>query len=499
MNSKKIYSIGIDGLEPTLLFSYIQHHNSKGFKYVYDQAYTYRLLSTDPPMSPPAWSSIISGLNMFRHGVFDFYKYNKLSRKLKLVKREDLPLTIFDIMDEIGLKQLLVNIPFFYPPKAINGIVISGLPAPTGSIYTYPKELGKRLSEKEISVSEPPWTIKIQSLKKSIIDRSIFLNKLLGREDWDFTMAVYRETDIAQHFYWERKSFLYYIYDLIDKMVISPIIDKIRDNHENAIIMIYGDHGFTKGRGTFHMMNLLYKENLYTFNHNYKNIIKTKLTEIIEKVYLSKVTPYVMEIFQNYYLKGLMEYFDGGSSDIGPLTSVGSITDGGGYLYLNPKYSHLKKKLYKIIGSKLSVYDIVREIRLLDHKLFYRAPDYSISLDDGIVYYPYFTGGDIFSEKVPPARKGTHRKETTLLYTLFKNGEPVTEHREIETPINVQDIGSIMLFSSNIHPPQFLDGSIPREIYNLFRSECKGSLKTLNKKSCVRYKLKISSRVRHAN
>ena len=499
MSPRKIYSIGIDGFEPTLLFNYMQHHNSRGFKYIYDQAYTYKLLSTDPPMSPPAWSSIISGLNMFKHGVFDFYKYNKLSGKIKLVDREDLPLTIFDIMDEIGLKQLLVNIPFFYPPKAINGVVISGLPAPTGSVYTYPKKLGERLSEKEFAVSEPPWTIKKDSLKKSIIDRSIFLNKLLERKAWDFTMAVYRETDIAQHFYWENKSFLYYIYDLIDKMVLTPLIDKIRDNHENAIIMIYGDHGFTKGKGTFHIMNLLYEKNLYTFNYNYKSIIKRKLADVIEKIYLSKVTPYIMEILQNYYLSGLMKYFDGGSSGMGPLTYAGGVTDGGGYLYLNPKYSNLKKKLYKIINDKLSDYDVVRGVRLLNHKLFYSAPDYSVSLDDGIVYYPYFTGENIFSKKVPPARKGTHRKETMLLYTFFRNGEPVTEHTDMETSVKVEDIGSIMLFSSNVYPPNFLDGSIPKEICSLFRGKCSGLLKTLNARNCIKYRLKISKKIRCAN
>ena len=489
-----MYSIGIDGFEPTLLSSYINRYNSRGFKYVYDQAYIYKLLSTEPPMSPPAWSSIISGLNMFKHRIFDFYKYDKLSGRLKLVDRNDLPLTIFDIMDEIGLRQLLINIPFFYPPKAINGVVISGLPAPTGSIYTYPKELGKRLIKKEINISEPPWTIKKNILKKSIIERSIFLNKLLEK-NWDFMMVVYRETDIAQHFYWDSKSFLYCIYSLIDKMVIKPLIDRIRDRRENAVIMIYGDHGFTGGRGTFHIMNLLYKENLYTYSRSYKNMIKARFINLIEKIYLSKATPYLMEIFQNYYLKGLMEHFNGGSIGLGPLTSAGSVTDGGGYIYLNPKYNSLKKKLYKIISSKLSPYEVVRDIKLLGNILSNNVPDYSVLLQDGIVYYPYFTGEEVFSEKVPPARKGTHRRECKLLYIVFKDGEPVTEHKEFEKPIKVEDIGNIMLFSNNIYPPDFLDGNVPEEIYKLFKDIHWGSFKALDMRKYIRYKLKISSRI----
>lgn len=492
-----MYSIGIDGFEPSLFYRYIRHYNSKGFRDIYDYSYIYKLLSTDPPMSPPAWSSIISGLNVSKHGVYDFYSYNKYSGKLKLIKRDDIPLTIFDIMNNLGLKQLLVNIPFFYPPKAINGIVISGLPAPTGSIYTYPKELGKKLDKNELAVSEPPWTIKKEILKKSIVDRSIFLNRFLEENSWDFTMAVYRETDIAQHFYWENKSYLCSIYGLIDRNVLLPIVEKIKDNREDAVILIYGDHGFTKGSGTFHIMNLLYKENLYTFKYSYRNVIKTKITEFIERIYLSRLTPYVIETFQNYYLSGLMEHFNGMISSFGPLNAVGSVTDGGGYLYLNPKYNGLKRRLYKLLDKIVSKYDVVKDIFELGDGLSNITPDYTISLRDGTVYYPYFTGDEIITRKVPPARKGTHKKDTMLLYIVFKKGEPLTEHKVLPESVNVDDIGTIMLYSSHVYPPNFLDGSIPREIYNLLKEKFRFSFKTLSKKDYIKYRLKLSDYTRY--
>ncbi len=491
----KVYSIGIDGLDSDILMDYLTHKGETGFREIYESSIKYRLMSTIPPMSPPAWSSIITGLKSFRHGIYDFYLYDKYSRGMRLSSSEDLPFTIFDIMGYSGRKQLLINIPFLYPPKKVNGILVSGMPASySSSIYTYPKKLSETLRRKGLYVGEPPWSLKKPYLEKSVRDRSLLFHRLSEIYPYDFSMIVFRETDVSQHYYWHEKSFIHHVYELIDRFFLKPLIDRIRDNQEDAVIMIYGDHGFTSGRGTLNIMNYLYRKNLYTIRESVKTILKSKFMEIVERTYLSRVTPYLSGYLQGYYLKGFMKYLHTGDMGDGPLMGCGSITDGGGYLYLEPKYSGSAKYIYKILNRALADLEVVKDIHYVNGGVFNRrtSPDYIIKTLDGVIYYPYYTGGEPYIDKVPHARRGTHSIHSIMLYTIYRSGEPVSEPLYVDTPLYTEDIGSIMLYSNGINPPSFLDGKVPHEIKTLLMDN-RRYIESITFRDRIRLKARLSS------
>jgi|Deesub1362A_J573_1020465.scaffolds.fasta_scaffold00008_83 hypothetical protein len=491
----KVYSIGIDGLDEHILLGYLSHRSNGGFKELYDSSLRYRLKSTIPPMSPPAWSSIITGLKKSRHGIYDFYLYDKLSRRLRLSSGEDLPFTIFDIMNHSGRRQLLINIPFLYPPKRVNGVIVSGMPASySSSIYTYPEKLGEALKRRGLYVGEPPWSSKKTWLEKSIRDRSLLFHRLSEIYTYDFSMVVFRETDVAQHYFWHDRPYIYSVYELIDRSFIKPLIDRIRDDREDAVVMIYGDHGFTSGRGTLNIMNHLYRKNLYTFRESIKNILRSKLMEIVEKTYLSRVTPYLSGYLQGYYLRGFMKYLGTGGMGYGPLMGCGSVTDGGGYLYLEPKYSSSARHIHRLLQNALCELDIVEDVHHLNRDGVYRRthPDYIIRTVEGIVYYPYYTGGETYIDKVPHARRGTHAVDTVLLYAVFRDGEPYTMQMKLDDNLYMEDIASIMLYSNGIKPPSFLDGRVPYEVSEYLRDE-DTRVAALSLRERLRLKAKLSS------
>ena len=69
--NERVILIGLDGGEPTCiepLLGELPH-----LRALHDAGAWGRLQSTVPPLSPPAWATLMTGTNPGKHGVFDFY------------------------------------------------------------------------------------------------------------------------------------------------------------------------------------------------------------------------------------------------------------------------------------------------------------------------------------------------------------------------------------------------------------------------------------------
>lgn len=120
------------------------------------------LLSTVPPYTPPAWTSIFTGVNPGRHGILGFTLGN-VQRKdgLARLDRVKAP-AIWSAANAQGARMGLLNVPMTYPPPKIDGFAVSGMLTPgaggeTPDNFTQPDYLGQ-----EIRVIEPSYEIDIQ-------------------------------------------------------------------------------------------------------------------------------------------------------------------------------------------------------------------------------------------------------------------------------------------------------------------------------------------------
>lgn len=71
-NNHKVAVIGLDGATFDLLNPWINQGKLPTFKKLMDMGCWGPLESTLPPLSPPAWTSFMTGKNPGKHGIFDF-------------------------------------------------------------------------------------------------------------------------------------------------------------------------------------------------------------------------------------------------------------------------------------------------------------------------------------------------------------------------------------------------------------------------------------------
>ncbi len=84
-----------------------------------------------PALTPVAWSSIITGKNPGKHGIFDMtwlkpntYNFIPANRQLRRGK------PFWQYLNQYGVRVGLVNIPFTYPPQPMDGFWVAGFGTP---------------------------------------------------------------------------------------------------------------------------------------------------------------------------------------------------------------------------------------------------------------------------------------------------------------------------------------------------------------------------------
>ena len=70
--ARKVFILGIDGLDPKLLQQFMDEGVLPNFKALAEEGDFKPLTTTMPPLSPVAWSTFITGMDPAGHGIFDF-------------------------------------------------------------------------------------------------------------------------------------------------------------------------------------------------------------------------------------------------------------------------------------------------------------------------------------------------------------------------------------------------------------------------------------------
>ena len=69
---KKVMVLGIDGMDPKLLETFVDQGRMPNFKALMAEGDFRPLQTTMPPQSPVAWSTFMTGMDPGGHGIFDF-------------------------------------------------------------------------------------------------------------------------------------------------------------------------------------------------------------------------------------------------------------------------------------------------------------------------------------------------------------------------------------------------------------------------------------------
>jgi predicted AlkP superfamily phosphohydrolase/phosphomutase len=219
-NKRQALVIGLDGATFSILQPLMTQGNLPHLSAMQRQGSWERLLSTIPPVTAPAWSSFMTGVNPARHSVFGFflrdptgYAYEETVGFVHagLIRHP----TLWDTLSQDGLRIGAVNVPLTYPPRPVNGFMITGmLTPPSTTRFTYPPELAEQLDgylidldytrgETGFDLTDGPDEDNLLQAVNDMLDRRArHCLRLMAEQEWDCFVVVFVGTDRLFHELW---------------------------------------------------------------------------------------------------------------------------------------------------------------------------------------------------------------------------------------------------------------------------------------------------------
>lgn len=205
--------LGLDGASWNL----IQEMNLPHLQRLCKEGARANLKSTTPPMTLPAWSSILTGCNPGKHGIIDFVHRIPKSYQLEFSNStfRQVP-TLHRLISDQGGRVASIVVPTTYPPEDLNGVVIAGFDSPIATktesrhcnrpeVYADLEQRFGRLCFADIQETRkgPGWGAQaLACLLREIERKEAICQYLLEKEHWDAFMVVFGESDTAAHHFW---------------------------------------------------------------------------------------------------------------------------------------------------------------------------------------------------------------------------------------------------------------------------------------------------------
>ena len=283
---------GVDGLTFRVLEPLAARGDLPNFQRLKQEGCEAVLQSKYPPLTPPAWVSLFTGLKPARHGVYDFWSYEEQlpagsGRKAHVQTRRKGGKAIWNLLSEYGKQVLVLNVPMTYPSEVVNGLMVSGYMTPSEQVeFTYPasfkQELYRVVPDYQIDLDlnnfyilgtkldDRPATELIDATLHMTEQRIKLMTYLLKEKPWDFCYVVFVGPDRLQHPLWKNiislETDATEYFRLLDT-AIGLILDQL-DADDNLFVV--SDHGFQGATCVFDINEYLYSKGLLTLNADFQ-------------------------------------------------------------------------------------------------------------------------------------------------------------------------------------------------------------------------------------
>lgn len=260
--SAEVLLIGLDGASPTV----VQHWIASNFTpFLGTLARRFPLRPLDsvlPYLTPPAWGTIYTGATPGEHGVLNFIDHlrdtNELVSSASLQRR-----TFWQILSDHGLPVAAIAFPMTFPPLAVNGVMVSGYPAPhRDATLVHPASLHPELERLGYDPNPAVASPRLQPLAhmarltqhvQTVAELAARLcTHPVGEGRWAVFGVQFQALDVFQHMFWDcvdptsaescagekvrgARMFL----DTLDRAIWS-LYEALRPKH----VLILSDHGF---------------------------------------------------------------------------------------------------------------------------------------------------------------------------------------------------------------------------------------------------------------
>ncbi len=245
-----------------------------------------RMRSSDPPITVPAWTCMLTSLNAGALGFYGFrnrrpggYDTDWIATNAAVRSPR-----VWDYLSTSGLTCCAHAVPQTYPVKRLNGMLVADFLTPsTDSDYTYPTAL-----KEELNRVCQGYQIDVEGFrtddKAALLEQIYTVTRkhhqavmyLLEQRPWDFFMTVEMGPDRLQHGFWKYcdpahpkyepgspfEGALGDYYAYLDAL-LGEVLEKIG---EDALVMVVSDHGAKAMKGSVNLNDYLIQEGLLVLN-----------------------------------------------------------------------------------------------------------------------------------------------------------------------------------------------------------------------------------------
>jgi predicted AlkP superfamily phosphohydrolase/phosphomutase len=145
----EVLLLGLDGATFTVLDPLMEAGVMPNLRRICDAGARGPLRTVMPPLTPPGWTSLVTGRRPGRHGVFDFFqKDNPQTEFFRMSTSTDVRTdTIWSLASAYGKQVISLNFPLMFPPPPVNGYVVPGgwMPWKQLRLGCHPRSLFDRL------------------------------------------------------------------------------------------------------------------------------------------------------------------------------------------------------------------------------------------------------------------------------------------------------------------------------------------------------------------
>lgn len=273
---RRLFVLGLDGSPLPLLRRLTQSGDMPNLARLFEQGGAIEMNSSLPDVSAVAWTSINTGKNPGKHGIYGFVDRKPGTMSIEVMTAAHTRArTIWEIVSDAGRRAIAMNVPLSYPPQRINGIVVSDFLAPALNKAVYPTAVLSDLERIGYRIDTDPWVARqsldafLEDFEQTAEKRAQAVEMLMDREEWKLFMVVFMETDRLHHFMWqymEEDDPVYgpkfiEAYRQIDTLV-GRIVGRL--NPDDDLILL-SDHGFTTLRKELYLNVWLEQEGYLTF------------------------------------------------------------------------------------------------------------------------------------------------------------------------------------------------------------------------------------------
>lgn len=276
----RIFVIGLDCAAPEIVFT---HDRLPNLRKLMAAGCHGRLESVYPPITVPAWMCMATSQDPGSLGVYGFRNRSSHAYDgLTTVNSRSITVpAIWDHLEALGQRSVIVGVPPSYPPRKVNGVSVGCFltPDPAKVDYTYPAEvkgtIQRLVGDYPVDVTGFRTENKVW-LKDQIYEmtRKHFevIRHLMLTVDWQYFQFVEIGVDRLHHGFWKyhdrqhrqftpgMETVILDYYEYIDRE-IGDTLDLLEDDD---IVLVVSDHGAQRLDGGFCINEWLIREGLLT-------------------------------------------------------------------------------------------------------------------------------------------------------------------------------------------------------------------------------------------